>query len=261
MKIQLTTKIDESVVPLLQANQLPVDGVEAGAYLPLPQIEAYQKRLPDERFFFHAGRMGLLPGTEDALKGYLDLCPETPWISLHIDMIPFFILMMARYLRIYLPMRPPEDLTAKLIKRIIYLKSLFDRPIILENMPALPKKSFAFESEPERIRQVVEETDCGMLLDIAHARVASIVHDIDIFDYLSALPLERVRQIHVSSPRPLRDGFLYDAHESLEAQDYELLDWTLQRTQPEMVTLEYWRDAEQVQEHLINLDARCKLIG
>jgi uncharacterized protein (UPF0276 family) len=151
-------------------------------------------------------------------------------------------------------------LTDRLIERVQYLKTVFDLPFILENMPALPKKSFAFESEPARIRRVLEETDCGMLLDIAHARVAAVVHEMDVLDYMQALPLERVRQVHISSPRPLRDGFLYDAHESLEAQDYELLDWVLARTQPEMVTMEYWRDAGQAREHLTELATRCKLV-
>ena len=38
------------------------------------------------------------------------------------------------------------------------------------------------------------------------------------------------------------DGRLYDAHEALNEEDYRLLEWTLERVQPEWLTLEYFRE-------------------
>jgi uncharacterized protein (UPF0276 family) len=60
-------------------------------------------------------------------------------------------------------------------------------------------------------------------------------------DYLLQIPLERTRQIHISGVRE-KDGFLVDAHETLMQEDYDLLAWALKKVQPEVVTLEYFRD-------------------
>ena len=62
-------------------------------------------------------------------------------------------------------------------------------------------------------------------------------------EYLKQLPLHKVRQIHLSGPRP-RSGYLYDAHEAMGEEDYALLEWALGQTDPEVVTLEYFRERE-----------------
>jgi len=46
---------------------------------------------------------------------------------------------------------------------------------------------------------------------------------------------------------------LRDAHEALGAEDYTLLKWALERTQPQIVTLEYIRTTEALREQLRNL--------
>ena len=51
---------------------------------------------------------------------------------------------------------------------------------------------------PETIRRVVRETGCGLLLDVSHARLAAHALDIDARDYLSQLPTDRTREIHIS---------------------------------------------------------------
>jgi hypothetical protein len=79
----------------------------------------------------------------------------------------------------------------------------------------------------------------GLLLDLAHARIAAHNRGEDVCAYLSALPLERVREIHVCGPGPDRSGVLQDEHQEMGEEDYALLDWTLERTHPLVVTLEY----------------------
>jgi len=60
-----------------------------------------------------------------------------------------------------------------------------------------------------------------------------------VVNYLEKLPLDCVRQIHISGPR-LWNGVLWDAHETLQANDYDLLAWALARCDLEVVTLEYF---------------------
>jgi len=124
--------------------------------------------------------------------------------------------------------------------------------VILENTDPLPFDGYDFEVQTERITRVLEGADCGFLLDIGHARVSAAALRVDVVDYLSDLPLHRVVQVHVSGPR-MRDGRLVDAHESLQETDYALLDFVLERTRPQVVTLEYIRKREALQEQLCRL--------
>jgi uncharacterized protein len=51
---------------------------------------------------------------------------------------------------------------------------------------------------PEVISAVICETGCGLLLDLAHARIAARSLNVDAKDYLSRLPTDRIREIHVT---------------------------------------------------------------
>ncbi len=126
-------------------------------------------------------------------------------------------------------------------------------PVLLENMPSFPTDKYAFDTSAENITEILDLTNAGFLLDIAHARVVASVFGLDVYDYIDRLPLERVRQIHTSGPRT-RKGVLYDAHEDLQEEDYELLKWVLTRKKPEVVTLEYFRDREKLWEQLIRIE-------
>ena len=125
-------------------------------------------------------------------------------------------------------------------------------PLILENLDYCPGGAYEHICEPDFIAAVLNETDAGLLLDLAHARVSAARLGLPIEDYLGQLPLERVRQLHISGPRS-RDGVLFDAHESLLDEDYALLEWVLRRTQPLALTLEYNREEAGLREQLIRL--------
>jgi len=51
---------------------------------------------------------------------------------------------------------------------------------------------------PEVISQVVEETGCGFLFDISHARLAADFLGVDIHNYISGLPTQKIREIHIT---------------------------------------------------------------
>jgi uncharacterized protein (UPF0276 family) len=126
------------------------------------------------------------------------------------------------------------------------------KAIILENLPSLPQAKYAYAADPEIITQIVRETDSGFLLDISHARIAASQLGMGIHKYLAKLPLKKARQIHISGAR-MKNGHLYDAHESLQDEDYAILAWVLDRTNPEVVTLEYFREIKPLREQLNNL--------
>lgn len=254
---QLTTNLSDPLLELIDEGHVPVDGVEVGPWFSVPQIEAYRRRLPDLPFTFHGGNLiegvGLIPDALARVKRYVRAA-GSPWASMHITMWwPGMVhLMLRRGWRMPLP--HPERATRRFIRRARRLERALRRPVLLENVEPLPFAGYDFEVRPPRLREVIEKTGCGLLLDLGHARVSAAAFGMEAEDYLQRLPLARTVQIHTSGPR-LREGRLVDAHEPLQEVDYALLEWTLARTEPRVVTLEYIREREALRGQLARLRA------
>ena len=129
------------------------------------------------------------------------------------------------------------------------VKDHVDVPIILENLSSLPEKKYAYAANPEIITKIINISGSGLLLDIPHAQVAASHQGKDVRNYFEKLPLDRTIQVHVSGTR-LKNGFLQDAHESMQTEDYALLSWVLVRCKPQTVTLEYFRETDVLREQL-----------
>jgi len=124
--------------------------------------------------------------------------------------------------------------------------------VVLENCQPLRFPGCEFEAQPQAVSEVIERTGCSLLLDLGRARVSAAALGMDVHGYLSDLPLERTVHVHLSGPR-MRDGRLFDAHEPMQETDYALLEWVLGRTHPQVVTVEYVRDAVALREQLVRL--------
>ncbi len=61
---------------------------------------------------------------------------------------------------------------------------------------------------PEVIRQVVETTGCGLLLDLSHARLAARCLGMDPFDYVQQLPVRQTREIHITGIQRFDAGWV-----------------------------------------------------
>jgi len=77
--------------------------------------------------------------------------------------------------------------------------------VIAENVPNgqdTPQIAFT----PAVIRRVVEETGCGFLFDVSHARRAARALGMDVETYIAHLPVTRTREIHITGIQ------MFDAH-------------------------------------------------
>lgn len=253
--VQLTTNLSDPLLELLGSGEAHIDGVEVGPWFSVRQIRDYRQALPGVPFYLHGGdlieRVGLVPGAVSRVVAYLD-STASPWVSMHITMwLPGMVWLMLQH-GWRMPLPNPERATRRFIRRVKRLARSIGVPVTLENIEPLPFDGYDFEVRTERITEVLDKTGCGFLLDIGHARVSAAVLEMDVREYLCGLPLARVVQVHVSGPR-MREGRLVDAHEPLQAIDYELLDFVLARTRPRVVTLEYTRDREALREQLCDL--------
>ncbi len=127
-------------------------------------------------------------------------------------------------------------------------------PLLIENLDYNPGGAYDVVCDPDVIADVLAETGVGFLLDTAHARVSAARLGFGIDAYLGRLPLDRVRQIHVSGPR-WRDNTLVDTHDPLLDEDYILLDSLLQVTSPRVLTLEYDKEEAALKAQLDRLRA------
>ena len=98
--------------------------------------------------------------------------------------------------------------------------------VILEN--AIWDPTYAIPRpvlEADVIRHVVYESGCGFLLDTAHAVASARYLGIDDYDYVAALPLDRLRELHVTGLR-YEDGRWNDHYELTDA-DWQLAEWAV----------------------------------
>ena len=84
-------------------------------------------------------------------------------------------------------------------------------PLILENITYMLTMPGAEMNEAEFLTEVVERTDCGLLLDITNLYINSVNHGYDLKAFLKELPLERVVQLHFVGGH-WHNGLLIDSH-------------------------------------------------
>jgi hypothetical protein len=67
-------------------------------------------------------------------------------------------------------------------------------------------------TEWEFLSEVVEQADCGILLDVNNIYVSSQNHTFDPFTYLDSIPGERVAQIHIAGHSKF-EKYILDTHD------------------------------------------------
>lgn len=240
---RLTVNYADFLPGLVASGLEGISAVEVGPYFSPARVAEIGRLLPGIPLHFHADRLGVLPGTMGRLKAYLAVT-QNEWLSVHLSILNPVYYYMERRFGVRLPVFSRRYWFEVFIQNIQRLRQVQSLPVIVENMPMLPPGRYPFKSEPGNVRMVLERTGCGLLLDLGHARVVASVRGMDVHAYLGQMPLEQVIQIHVSGPRPGQDGWLRDAHQSMQPEDYDLLAWTLERCNPAAVTLEFWQDRD-----------------
>jgi uncharacterized protein len=117
--------------------------------------------------------------------------------------------------------------------------------VIVENVPYRGAEGSVLRPgvEPDAITEIITETGCGLLLDISHARISARHLGMDERAYMTALPIDRLRELHFTGLHYL-DGDWQD-HLPVLAEDWPVLDWALGSIRrgewalPSMLAFEY----------------------
>ena len=120
---------------------------------------------------------------------------QTPWVSAHLGPRPedFPHLVGAT------PDEQAEAITASLIEDLECMVARYgaDR-VVGENIFEFFGMHLRAAMLPEVISCAIEEAGCGFLLDISHARLAAKVLGLDPRAYVEALPVDHIREVHVT---------------------------------------------------------------
>ena len=110
-----------------------------------------------------------------------------------------------------MPIPFTEEAIQHVARRIRTTQDILGRRIAIENVSyyAAPGQ---FMDEAEFIRGVLEEADCGLLLDVNNVYVNSINHRYDAQKFLARMPVERIVGFHVAGHYVESEDLLIDTH-------------------------------------------------
>lgn len=137
-----------------------------------------------------------------------------------------------------LPIPFCEEAVKHVSERIKTVQDFLGRKLIIENVsyytPVDPQMS-----EIDFVCSILEESDCDMLLDINNVYVNAFNHKYDAKEFLSKLPLERVRYVHMAGHEQKSEDLIIDTHgQPIIDPVFDLFEWTAEKLHPVPVLLE-----------------------
>ncbi|PPK64684.1 DUF692 domain-containing protein [Actinokineospora auranticolor] len=125
-----------------------------------------------------------------------------------------------------------------LVENVRAAQSVLPVPLALENIAALLRWPDADLTEAQFLTELVERTDCALLIDVANMWANARNLGDDPLATLDGLPLERIAYVHVAGGLE-KDGVYHDTHaHPVPAGVLELLGELCSRVRPPGVLLE-----------------------
>jgi hypothetical protein len=97
-------------------------------------------------------------------------------------------------------------------EKIRLVRDFIEVPIAVENVSSYAEFHASEMTEWEFLSEVVEQADCGILLDVNNIYVSSQNHTFDPFTYLDSIQGERVAQIHIAGHSKFKK-YILDTHD------------------------------------------------
>jgi len=128
-----------------------------------------------------------------------------------------------------LPIPYTEQAIKHIVSRIQHIQDILGRPILIENVSSYLSYHESTMSEWNFIAAIVKQSGCYILLDVNNIYVSSINHLFDPMDYIAAMPIGRVAQIHLAGHTD-HDSYIIDTHDAPIIQAvWDLYALTLER--------------------------------
>lgn len=162
---------------------------------------------------------------------------KTPWLTDHLC----WGSVDGRFTHDLLPMPYTFEAAKLTARKIRQAQDFLELPIAVENVSSYAEFHVSQMTEWEFLNEVVERADCGILLDVNNIYVSSRNHNFDPYDYLNAVPAERVAQIHLAGHSKF-EKYILDTHDHpVIGSVWKLYDHAIRRCGPTPTLLE-WDD-------------------
>jgi uncharacterized protein (UPF0276 family) len=133
---------------------------------------------------------------------------EPEWVSDHLCWTG----VAGRNTHDLLPLPYTEEALAHVVERVRTVQDILGRRILLENVSSYVAFRDSRLTEWEFLSEIATRADCLILLDVNNIYVSSVNHEFDALEYLNAIPVERVQQIHLAGHENHGD-YLVDTHD------------------------------------------------
>ncbi|ENX41459.1 DUF692 domain-containing protein [Acinetobacter sp. NIPH 2100] len=132
------------------------------------------------------------------------------------------------YLYDLLPIPMTEAAVKYVAERILRVQDILGQKLVIENVSTYLMPN-AEMSEAEFVREVIEQADCELLLDVNNVYVNSINHDSDAYAFIQSMPKERIRYLHIAGHEQVEPNLLIDTHgAAINDPVWQLLQYTYQ---------------------------------
>ncbi len=150
---------------------------------------------------------------------------EPAWISDHLCWTG----VGGRNLHDLMPLPHTEEAVAHTARRIREVQDFLGRRILIENVSSYMTYAHSRLTEWEFLAAIVDEADCGILLDINNIFVNAFNHRFDPHRYIDAIPPERVVQFHLAGHAD-HGTYLLDTHDHpVRPEVWELYEYAVRR--------------------------------
>lgn len=176
------------------------------------------------------------PVEADYLQRTVDFVEMTdgPWFSDHLCFTKAPGVDIAQLT----PLWFTEEMVEVVCRNVKQVKALTDRPFLLENITYYFPIPLGEMSEAEFTTRVLEEADCGMLLDVNNVHINSVNLGFDPYEFLNSIPLERVTQVHIAGGTKAQ-GIILDTHGSAVAKEvWDILRFVVRNAPVKGILLE-----------------------
>ena len=118
----------------------------------------------------------------------------------------------AHQLHDLLPLPYTEESLQHLVARVRQVQDVLERPLVLENVSSYLRTAADEYSEWAFLARLSELSGCELLLDVNNVYVSARNHGFDPWQFINALPAQRIRQIHLAGHSDY-GNYVIDTHD------------------------------------------------
>jgi len=163
---------------------------------------------------------------------------DAKWISDHLCWTG----VLGKNTHDLLPLPLTEEALKHVVERIKIVQDVLERPLVLENPSSYLQFKEDTMQECDFIREMANQADCRLLLDINNVYVSSFNHNFDPLNYIKSLPTDKIVQFHLAGHSHMGTHII-DTHDNFVVkQVWELYKETIQLTGQVSTLLEWDSD-------------------